>query len=616
MAKSFKEIGKKAEALIEQGREADQRVQSCQDRVASSNDRVAAARRQLAAASETDEDGYPIGDVAYARAQLAMAENQLAASQRALASAREDADRVRQQKNAHVKEIEKHNQASRSNLQKLRQLRSDAFGADSAALTDGMVQRLNEAEDTKVALLRSMGIDATPAYVAVDVGAAVDLGWRGGNFATLDTSGQVQGYQGRGSKDISTDDAAVTIGGGVQSIGVVGGEVAYKSDILSNTEEKGAVRTLKKSDQQRYQDGLTYIDNMIDAYRHNLREKGISDEDVIEGNLAIIRANLLRVLSEDIQNGTFVLDRLADPEFDKLADRIMGECITHSSEYLISDEQRETIRKGIQNGVATEKEIRQIGHEVREKYDQLILEKHREIDEIRKEQFALAQELKYAKSEDEKENIELRRRILMERENCFSEKYNSAAMMRTILSQYRDIGPSGKTDIQTYQRSVFDVGSAAVIKAIDNVREYIPTDWVHRSNEKPIMAKHVSRGYFSTGSSSDIVALSGNSKHMESCAFHEMGHRFENLFPEILKIEKQFYDRRTNGEKLSWLGPGYGRSEVTRVDHFISPYMGKDYGGIGYELLSMGMEGMFCETFNISRDAEYEDLILGILVAI
>ena len=33
MAKSFKEIGKKAEALIEQGKETDQKVQSCQARV-------------------------------------------------------------------------------------------------------------------------------------------------------------------------------------------------------------------------------------------------------------------------------------------------------------------------------------------------------------------------------------------------------------------------------------------------------------------------------------------------------------------------------------------------------------------------------------------------------
>lgn len=203
MAKSFKEIGKKAEALIEQGKEADQKVQSCQARVASSNSKVAAARRQFAAASETDEEGNPVGDVEQARAQLSMAENQLAASQRALSSARGDADRVRQQKNAHVQEIERHNQVERSNLEKLRRLRSGAFGADSAELTEGMAQRLNEAEDARVALLRSMGIDATPEHVAVGNDGGTDSVWRGGGFATLDTAGQLQSYQGGGSEGLA-----------------------------------------------------------------------------------------------------------------------------------------------------------------------------------------------------------------------------------------------------------------------------------------------------------------------------------------------------------------------------------------------------------------------------
>lgn len=219
MAKSFKEIGKKAEALIEQGKEADRKVQSCQARVASSSTRVAAARRQLAAASETDEEGNPVGDVAQARAQLSMAENQLAASQRALSAARGDADRVRQQKNTHVREIESHNQVERSNLEKLLRLRSGAFGADSVALTEGMAQRLNEAEDARVALLRSMGIDATPEHVNVGSDGYTEFGWKGGGFATLDTAGQVYSYQGGSSEGaVPGGGVAAPIGGGLQGV--------------------------------------------------------------------------------------------------------------------------------------------------------------------------------------------------------------------------------------------------------------------------------------------------------------------------------------------------------------------------------------------------------------
>ena len=214
MAKSFKEIGKKAETLIEQGKEADRKVQFCQARVASSNSKVIAARRQLAAASETDENGNLAGNLEQARAQLSMAENQLAASQRALSSARGDADRVRQQKNAHVQEIERHNQVERSNLEKLRKLRAGAFGADAIALTEGMAQRLNEAEDIRVALLRSMGIEATPDHVAVDGNGSTSSGWKGGGFATLDTTGQAQSYRGGSAEGMGAGNGVATPVGG------------------------------------------------------------------------------------------------------------------------------------------------------------------------------------------------------------------------------------------------------------------------------------------------------------------------------------------------------------------------------------------------------------------
>lgn len=681
MAKSFKEIGKKAEALIEQGKEADRKVQNCQARVASSNSRVAAARRQLAAASETDEEGNPVGDVEQARAQLSMAENQLAASQRALSSARGDADRVKAQKNAHVQEIEQHNRVERSNLDKLRRLRSGAFSSDSVALTEGIAQRLNEAEDARVALLRSMGIDATPDHVSVGGDGSADSGWRGGGFATLDTTGQARSYHGGGSEGVtSSGGVAAPVGGGLASSGVTNESNgmmsqdpltsqndAYasttsshessnrnnlgsqdldsilndsnlstnekidalrkrKAELLAMNQhninssgmqaEKSLVRTLKLSDQQRYQMGLDYIDNIIDDYRYNLHQRGIGDGEAMERTLAEIRAEYLKTLSNDIQDGTIALYDLPNPDFDILEKKIRSEQTVYQPKYVINDKQRESIREGIRKGIVTEKDIRSIGQNVREKYDQLVLEKHREYDEIRNEQFSLALELKNAKTNEEKKRIEYRRKVLMEREKNLSDKYNSSEMMKSILSQYREVGPDPNMKKQPYKRSIFNSGSGKVIKAIDNVRDYIPTDWVKKSNKKPISAKHVPRGYFFPGATSDTVALSGDKHHMESCAFHEMGHRFEHMYPEILTIEKQFYDRRTNGEELSWLGPGYARTEVTRFDNFISPYMGKDYGGSGYELLSMGMEGVFCETYNISRDTEYENLILGILATI
>lgn len=218
MAKSFSEIGKKAENLMEQGKEADRNVVSCQAMVVSANSRVAAARRQLAVAMETDEEGRPRGNVAMARAQLSMAEYQLTASQNALSGAQANASRVRQQKNSHVQDIGQHNRISRSNLEKLGLLLKGPFGADSAALAEGIAKRHNEAEDIRVDLLRSLGIEETPDYVSVESGS-VGPEWKGGGFAPLDLSGQAQSYRGGGfENERNNTGIAAPVGGGLGNL--------------------------------------------------------------------------------------------------------------------------------------------------------------------------------------------------------------------------------------------------------------------------------------------------------------------------------------------------------------------------------------------------------------
>lgn len=296
MAKSFKEIGKKAEVLIEQGKEADQKVQSYQTRVASSNSRVAVARRQLAAASETDEEGNPKGDVEHARVQLSIAENQLAASQRTLSSARGDADRVRQQKNAHVQEIEKHNQVERSNLEKLRRLRSGAFGADSSALNEGMTQRLNEAEDARVALLRSMGIDATPNHVAVGVESGADSGWRGGGFATLDTTGQALSYQG-GSEGLPFGGGiAAPVDGGLTSALSMGEpsnkDVRIISSTASNQHAGQSDQFSDAASQGTIGNGFPESENLKETYDTLVNR--IVESSVLSAEQKISELNMLR----------------------------------------------------------------------------------------------------------------------------------------------------------------------------------------------------------------------------------------------------------------------------------------------------------------------------------
>lgn len=222
MAKSIKEIGKKAEDLIEQGNEAKQNVSNCQSRVASANASVASARRQLAAASRTDENGNPVGDVAAAQARLSMAQNQLAASQRALDNAKNEVERINRQKQSQVSEISRHNETSKHNLEKLRRLRSLSFGENANALEEGIASRINEAEDSRVRLLESMGIEANADYVdAEDTSSGSQF--QGVNVRSVDVSGDLQSHQGGGggaSEGISSGGRVATpVGGGLGSVG-------------------------------------------------------------------------------------------------------------------------------------------------------------------------------------------------------------------------------------------------------------------------------------------------------------------------------------------------------------------------------------------------------------
>ena len=82
--------------------------------------------------------------------------------------------------------------------------------------------------------------------------------------------------------------------------------------------------------------------------------------------------------------------------------------------------------------------------------------------------------------------------------------------------------------------------------------------------------------------------------YSESTICHEYGHAIEYMLPEVKSACGEFLDRRTRDDVMTPLsdvcpGMGYGRDEVTRVDRFMSPYIGKHYANRDTEVLSMGM---------------------------
>ncbi|WP_212758495.1 phage minor head protein [Paenibacillus sinopodophylli] len=175
----------------------------------------------------------------------------------------------------------------------------------------------------------------------------------------------------------------------------------------------------------------------------------------------------------------------------------------------------------------------------------------------------------------------------------------------------------------------WDAGSHTKAKvAIAQAQRFYPTAWLNDSHSfNSLDAKVVTRGYYSGGPKgySSEFKISGTTEDdLTSVAVHEFGHRFEHIRPEIKKLEKQFYDRRTAGEDLEWIGKGlpnsgYSKSEVARFDKFLSRYMGKDYGNKEtsyFEIFTMGAESIFTGTHRIDTDPDYYNFIMGVLASV
>ncbi len=186
---------------------------------------------------------------------------------------------------------------------------------------------------------------------------------------------------------------------------------------------------------------------------------------------------------------------------------------------------------------------------------------------------------------------------------------DNATELKEKLSEIRNMG-YGSFDVDAHLNN----SRLPMRTVIKNAYDYYPTDWIDKSIKKGNLSpKKVNRGYYSDWAGE--IAISGwNENSYLGTAIHELGHRFERVIPGILETEKAFYERRTAGEPLKWLGGNYDYSEKARFDKFLNPYMGKDYGGTAYELVSMGFEYAYTNPIKLWEDEDYATWIYGILL--
>lgn len=174
------------------------------------------------------------------------------------------------------------------------------------------------------------------------------------------------------------------------------------------------------------------------------------------------------------------------------------------------------------------------------------------------------------------------------------------------LSEFREIG-IGSHDLKKEHYS----GRGTLRDIVTEAYSHYPSEWVEASIKKGhLRISKVSRGFYD----GRTIAIDGNSETSQiSTAFHELGHRFEDVVKGIYEAEDVFYKRRTAGCPLEWLGIGYRTSEKTRKDNFLDSYMGKEYPDNFYELVSMGFDYAYTNPTKLWKDEDFAQFIYGIL---
>lgn len=183
--------------------------------------------------------------------------------------------------------------------------------------------------------------------------------------------------------------------------------------------------------------------------------------------------------------------------------------------------------------------------------------------------------------------------------------------MKNKIAEIRPVGADG-LDLKGHLKN----SRSPMRKVVEKAYSGYPTEWVQKSiNKGQLTVKKTQRGYYNSWYNEIAISGTGDESSL-STAVHELGHRFEDTIPYILAEEGTFYSKRTDGEMLEWLGYPYDLSEKTRKDKFLNAYMGKDYGGSAYELVSMGFQYAYMDPFQLAKDPDMQQWILGLLCSV
>lgn len=295
-------------------------------------------------------------------------------------------------------------------------------------------------------------------------------------------------------------------------------------------------------------------------------------------------------------------------------------------------------KEKINAGINTPKEAQAVGKIIRKQIESeadpvLVAKSKQEVADLKKHGNVVEKALIKNQNADIVDNVEAKR--------LSKELQDTAAKLNQANLKYREATGFNRLNVIKKLREVdkdYGTGNFAntvwsktakhdknIESMIRHVADRFPKSWVDAMSKYEIATEQTTRGFFRRATPFNRIFTIGADRfgHIEQTTIHELTHFAEYVNKHISKLVNQFFDDRTSGElvvKLSDAIPlaGYGPEEITKIDRFVSPYMGKIYPGeLGdaKEVATMGLQQLLSDDleFGLAEDPTYIDFLLGLL---
>jgi hypothetical protein len=370
-----------------------------------------------------------------------------------------------------------------------------------------------------------------------------------------------------------------------------------------------------------------------------------------ESDLAHIKAlettDVVKAAREAVATGTVTLDEasttLIGKEVLKLADKVGGRLKATERRLNAADKAIAEVK------ALHAAELKRVSDAQAAAFDRLVAASRAGDDKAERAASAECRELdKRLGDLWERERLEL---AGLEADRLGAIRERTAARRDDVLDALRLVRPNYGTKRLLAEIEGTPSARAAIKADLEEVSRLFPAEWQAASRADADAVKFLRikalegrrRGRGDDAHYSHITRYVQNRPGDRSVLAHELGHHFERVVSGVRELERAFYVRRTAKRgrhkptpigkpdalvgltrddlqperKLSVVtgNTSYEDHELTREDKFTDAYIGKDYGDSAYEVLTMGLEGLFYGRHNIADDPDLLRFIVGILAS-